>query len=161
MRALIGQLVIYHLPVDAREEKNAPWASAVKSSQIKQIPPVSLKCTAMKWTNVKWKLKKIFSSRFEEKSEDQACPRSKNKFAQEEFITVFLAAKSSKEKPSEQSVFEDLSPRFKVNFVCFYERESLFWNENLSLIAKEQRFAPLNLFRNVIKYSNWWKIDWT
>ena len=27
-------------------------------------------------------------------------------------------------------VFEDLSPRFKVYYVCFYRRESLFCNGN-------------------------------
>ena len=32
---------------------------------------------------------------------------------------------SAEEKPNDQ--------RFKVHFVCCYRRESLFWNENLSI----------------------------
>ena len=46
---------------------------------------------------------------------------------------VFFAARISEEKPRERNFFEDLSPRFKVHFVCFYRRESLFSNGNLSI----------------------------
>ena len=74
--------------------------------------------------NEKWKLNKILSCRFEEKSQKI----KRQIFA--EWI-VFFAARISEEKPRERNFFEDLSPRFKVHFVCFYRRESLFWNGDL------------------------------
>ena len=47
--------------------------------------------------------------------------RSSDKFAEEKFV-----AGSSEEKPTERSFFENLGPRYKAHFVCFYSRESLF-----------------------------------
>ena len=69
----------------------------------------------MKCTNEKWKLKEILSCRFEK----EKVKRSSDKFAMDEFITIFFSRLvSAEEKPNKQ--------RFKVQFVCCYRRESLF-----------------------------------
>ena len=79
----------------------------------------------MKYTSKKWKLKKILSCHFEEKSKDQATTLPWTN------LSLFSLQLGAQKKNRVSDVFEDLSPRFKVYYVCFYRKESLFCNGNL------------------------------
>ena len=109
--SLIGQLAIYHWPVGAHQEKLA---------KIQQLSsPVRLKCTDEVY---KWKVEVDENTQL---SFWRKVKRSGDKFALEKFITVFFAARSSEEKPSEW-IFKDLSPRLRYVLCVFLEEKVCF-----------------------------------
>ena len=120
MRALIGQLAIYQLPVGARQEKlnyiKLNWGKFSKSPLLCGSNCTDEKC--------KWKVEVEESTQL---SFWRKVKRSSEKFALEKFITVFFAAGSLKEKPSEGKFFEDLSPKFKVHLQQRKYKSDLKW----------------------------------
>ena len=59
--------------------------------------------------------------------------KSKGQTTNLRWMNCFLRGYDLRRKTERAKLFEDLSPRFKVHFVCFYRRESLFWNGDLSI----------------------------
>ena len=60
---------------------------------------------------------------------------SSDKFPLEKLIISFFAAGSSEEQPNKTRPNNNNNNKaeFKLQFECFYSRESLFWNGNVSI----------------------------
>ena len=103
---------VSHLPF-ARGCTPRNWASAVKLREIQQIFSLSVKCTDEMYKR-KVEVEENTQLWFwRKKSKDQA-----TNLPWMSLSLFSLRLESAKEKPNER--------RFKLHFVCFYRRESLF-----------------------------------